>query len=100
MDKHSSLLQRFSGCQYTRDIVLLYFPTIRCPKTRKRAFGRKIGETRGMYERMVAKGYQEGSTFLTPQVIAVIVEFWGLPDEVEWLRRCEEQQRDVPGKKN
>ena len=48
-----------------------------------KAFRQTIGQTPGMAAEMAAKGYQDNATFITPQIIAVIVKFWGLPDEVE-----------------
>lgn len=85
MNKHAYLLKMFSGCQYTRDIAALYFPNIKSPSIRKKSFIEKIIETNGMYARMAAKGYKESDKFLTPQVLAIIVEFWGFPDIVETI---------------
>lgn len=93
MDKHATLLKMFSGCQYTKDIAAYYFPAVKTKETQLKAFKEKIADTEGMYKEMKAKGYKEGTKFLAPQIIAVIVKFWGMPDEVEVILAATREKR-------
>lgn len=85
MDKRAYLIKMFSGCQHTKYIAALYFPQFKCLNPRMDAFHRLIAETPGMYARLKAKNFTDNCEFLTPQQLAIIVEFWGWPDEVEQM---------------
>ena len=82
MNKHDYLVKMFTGCQFTKDIGALYFPQFKCLSPRMEAFRRTIEDTPGMYARMKQKGYTDNCEFLSPQLIAILVELCGWPDEV------------------
>lgn len=82
MEQHHSLLKQLSGCRSAKEIAALYFPQYNHPGSRLEAFRRSIMETPGMYARMKSKCYTDHCEFMTPHLIAIIIEFWGWPDEI------------------
>lgn len=89
MEHYHSLLKQFVGCRSTKEIAALYFPQYNHPGSRMEAFRRYIMETPGMYARMKAKSYTDHCKFITPHLMAIIVEFWGWPNEVIMMLETE-----------
>lgn len=85
MKRRVEFVKQFDGCRTAKEIASFYFGYYSYMPSRMEAFRRAIMETPGMYVRMKSKGYVDNGEFLSPAQIAIIVELWGLPNEVARL---------------
>lgn len=96
MDRQNTLPKILSGFQYTKDIAAYYFQVMKTKETQLKAFKAQIAATKGMYEKMQANGYRDNIKLLSPQLVAIIVDFWGIPNQAElaWNKAREKELKN------
>ena len=67
------------GCHVLSEVAVAYFPNYRYNCSAVKALRRTIKEHAVLLSQLTEAGFTPHTTTLTPQQIAIIVRFWGMP---------------------
>ncbi|WP_303013618.1 DUF4248 domain-containing protein [uncultured Bacteroides sp.] len=67
------------GCHALSEVAVAYFPNYRYNNSAVKAFRRVVNEQAALADELAEAGFSSRTSTLTPQQIAVIVRFWGMP---------------------
>ena len=70
------------GCHVLSEVAVAYFPNYQYNCSAVKAFRRTIKEHAVLLSQLTEAGFTPHTTTLTPQQIAIIVRFWGMPSLV------------------
>ena len=79
--KEQSFDWLLQGCHTLSEVAVAYFPNYQYNSSAVKALRRAVNEHVHLSNDLTEAGFTPHTTILTPQQIAALVRFWGMPTE-------------------